>query len=654
MRFIAAVLLASLGSVACGWSATFTVTNTQNSGAGSLRKAIQDANGSLGSTIAFAASLSGKKIAPTTALPAVTAENTTIDGDLNNDGRPDIVLDGVNLSAGAGVGLMVQGAPGCDVIGLCIINCPDTGLLLKAAFGAEVRSCYFGITLTSGLSNTNGRPAGVAGEQVELLVTDSAKIGGSAPTDRNYFHCGAPGDGNVGLRLVGSRSNTVVGNWFGLTQDGLSAWSGQNIGVMLERSSTGRTCRSNLIGGEITTGEPNYFGWCRRGVSLDRAHYNRVRGNYFGLAKNRNTALPINETCVHIGTSCSENTIGGSPSERNVFVSQSRGVTIQGPSAVGTQIESNWFGANGAGNGHRVMGVCVDLLQDAGLHTIGSSDPARYNVLAPNGTSQPVGVELWYSGGGARILNNIFGELPNATPAIPADAAIYCVGASPVIRGNRITRALRGLEVLKSTSDPQVYDNRFVDCSAAVRLRDGAQCRLGNLGNTNTTDNGANIFRDIDTWFIYNNTTHAVKAEGNDFDTTSAAAIDAKIWDQLDNASRGRVDYNPLIGGVAPTGGTEAVWVSGATALPTAGGAEIAFTLSAAARVTVTVLNVAGRPIATVVQDRPAEAGLQRVVWNGQSAAGTRAPGGLYLVRIEAWDAAGQTSRAVARLVLAR
>jgi parallel beta-helix repeat protein len=71
---------ALLGLVSPALGATFTVINTNNEGAGSLRQAITEANAAPGSTIAFNIPGIGPfTIAPTSALPAVGV-GTTIDG----------------------------------------------------------------------------------------------------------------------------------------------------------------------------------------------------------------------------------------------------------------------------------------------------------------------------------------------------------------------------------------------------------------------------------------------------------------------------------------------------------------------------------------------------------------------------------------------
>ena len=82
---------------------SFVVTNTNDSGAGSLRQAILDANAAAGAeTITFAIPGSGRHtITVASALPAIT-ENTTIDGTSQSGfiGTPLIELTGGSSFAG--------------------------------------------------------------------------------------------------------------------------------------------------------------------------------------------------------------------------------------------------------------------------------------------------------------------------------------------------------------------------------------------------------------------------------------------------------------------------------------------------------------------------------------------------------------------------
>jgi flagellar hook assembly protein FlgD len=76
------------------------------------------------------------------------------------------------------------------------------------------------------------------------------------------------------------------------------------------------------------------------------------------------------------------------------------------------------------------------------------------------------------------------------------------------------------------------------------------------------------------------------------------------------------------------------------------------FALSGSADVSVTVLNVAGRPVRTIAADKPLEAGLQTLVWDCKADGGLRVPAGLYLVRLTARAADGAQSTALATVSL--
>jgi len=87
LAFLSLALVARLAG-----AATFTVTSTGDSGAGSLRQAITDANNAAGAdTIAFNITGSGvHTIAISSALPTITGA-TTIDGYTQSGASPNTV-----------------------------------------------------------------------------------------------------------------------------------------------------------------------------------------------------------------------------------------------------------------------------------------------------------------------------------------------------------------------------------------------------------------------------------------------------------------------------------------------------------------------------------------------------------------------------------
>ena len=72
-----------------------TVTNLYDSGAGSLRQAILDANS--GDTIDFAPNLAGGTLVLTSGELDIN-KNLTINGDIDGNGTPDITISGNNAS----------------------------------------------------------------------------------------------------------------------------------------------------------------------------------------------------------------------------------------------------------------------------------------------------------------------------------------------------------------------------------------------------------------------------------------------------------------------------------------------------------------------------------------------------------------------------
>ncbi len=79
-----------------------------------------------------------------------------------------------------------------------------------------------------------------------------------------------------------------------------------------------------------------------------------------------------------------------------------------------------------------------------------------------------------------------------------------------------------------------------------------AKPNLGDLSNSDTTDDGKNQFinntnaatPDID---LYNNTPDNIKAENNYWNTDDPAIAEARIFHQVDNASLGLVDFDPIL-----------------------------------------------------------------------------------------------------------
>ncbi len=669
MRTTAVVaLMLCLAAAACAAPTVWTVETTARGGAGSLKWAINQANASAGADrIEFDASLIGKTIVPLDPLPYLTDDYITIDGDINDDGQPDIGLGGAKQATGSG--LVVLGN-NCIIIGLFIINFPDRGITVSSASGCKIRACHVGVNRggTTLRSNANG--------QILVLAGGSNRIGGNTTATRNIIGVwyekpdGLAGDPSPppkpAIEVANSSSNTIVCNYIGIGRDGRTLLGNHGIGVELRHFDTGSDlpgdlvrggppiapCDYNTVGGTTAVGR-NVIGGCTRGVSIEQAHHNVVQGNYFGLKANGRTAAYIGGAAVEVWNGSTDNLIGGKDEgARNVFGRSDYGVVFAGIGTSGNKVQGNYIGTSANGKLQFQLSRGVLFISSAGPQLIGGGTRRAGNICAPMTMDACVNVSNTSLADGTVIRNNTFGLLPSGANAVDCSGGVDSfrqVEISDNLFANHIHEGIRLYDTPLGT---KVLRNIFRNCNVAVKIGNVGRCVLGNLDNASTDDDGGNIFRRNNTMNIRNDTPYVVKAQGNRFGTTSRAEINSKIWDRRDDGSLGPVRFSPLMGGVLPTGGT--VGVTGIAATPTAAGAEIAFTLSAAADVTVSILNIAGRPVAIAARNQAMEAGTQRIVWSGRTLTGTRAPGGRYLVRVEARGDEGDAAQALAPLAVVR
>jgi hypothetical protein len=94
--------------------------------------------------------------------------------------------------------------------------------------------------------------------------------------------------------------------------------------------------------------------------------------------------------------------------------------------------------------------------------------------------------------------------------------------------------------------------------------------------------------------------------------------------------------------------------VSAAMAQQTGGGVAVTYSLSQPASVTLTVVNLAGRPVCTLPAAGVTPAGAGRALWNLRTAGGTKVPAGRYLVQVNAVAEDGQAAQALTSVQVGR
>ncbi|NQU17682.1 MAG: hypothetical protein HQ564_06400 [Candidatus Saganbacteria bacterium] len=403
-------------------AATYTVTNTNDSGAGSLRQAINDAVANIGAdTVEFnipdtdtnyitAGRASYWRIRPTSVLPALDPDpsgdsvatsidgtsQTTNQGDTNPFG-PEIMIDGTSVGADDS-GIAISTA-NCVIQGIIINNFGGDGLGISGASGNAIYGCYIGTDATGEASQANG---------LGIAITSGAQdniVGSSESSNRNIIS----GNTNSGIEISSdvlastiSSGNKIFGNYIGVNRGGGAALANGGSGINLGNGS-----QTNEVGG-INSGEGNIIsGNTSNGINLDVSVSNTILGNLIGTSSDGASSVPNGENGIFLLEGSASNVIGnGSTAGRNII----SGNTEAGIRSVGSGVDSllikgNYVGVNAAGTSALANGTIGIYLADGASHEVGGTGSGDGNVVSGNTEN---GIQL-DAGSYCQILGNYVG-----------------------------------------------------------------------------------------------------------------------------------------------------------------------------------------------------------------------------------------------------
>ncbi len=362
------------------YAATFTVTNTNDSGAGSLREAITSANSNSidADNIVFNIPASDPNyntstgvytITLTSILPyiasiSVSVDGTTQPGNTNPNG-PEICLTN-NSNLQTGLCFLFSGG----VVKGMIITGFQMGILITN-YGAypsgacQVSDCYIGVNYDGSTASPN-----------DIGITCYGSASGS--TFQNNL---ISGNTTAGISIRMSNSNIIQGNNIGTDRTGMYRIPNY-YGVAIDSAS------SNTIGGSLVSQRNIISGNTYAGIAINNniSSNNIIKGNYIGT--NVNATASSDTICNFYGIAINEssgNIIGGSSTgERNIISGNTdAGIAIIGTSSSINSIVGNYIGTNSDGTDSIANSNGI-LLSGANNTLIGGNVAGSKNVISGN------------------------------------------------------------------------------------------------------------------------------------------------------------------------------------------------------------------------------------------------------------------------------
>lgn len=374
------------------------VTSTADSGSGTLREALQNAQA--GDTILFSNSVfptvNPATIYLSSELPTLTGSNVTLDGS-----EAGVIINGGNLPQGHDC-LIIQNASNVIVRGLQFISCKDSAIDIRSNVGGltiggnrsagsgpvgqgnrfslnqravwadadnlsnfSLKGNLVGVDL-SGVSASGNTVSGVTLKRVTGLT-----IGGSAEGERNIFS----GNAIYGVEIWQSAPILIENNYIGTNFQGNSAIGNGDIGVIIINSDQ-LVFNNNLVSGNATNG-----------AFFENVNHIVAQGNTIGTDLTGNSAIPNGHVgMVMIGRDI---TVGGSaPGLGNLISGNSgwTGLEIKNDSSdpASAVIQGNLIGVNRAGTAAIPNNTAGIYVGGANL-LLGGYNPGEGNLIAGNG-----------------------------------------------------------------------------------------------------------------------------------------------------------------------------------------------------------------------------------------------------------------------------
>ncbi len=511
----------------------YVVTNTNDSGVGSLREAIIEADANPGAhTITFDIPGSGVQvITPLSALPAIT-NAVTIDATTQPGyaGTPLVEIDEANAGSGSADGLLVGGdqnsltdeIANTTIRGLDIAGFSGAGIDIQGWYasatqkttGLAIEDCYIGVDASGNIAQAN--QDGITATGVDGIQIAQNVISGNVA--RGVFMNSVDDiviTGNrVGTNAVGSAAVGNGGEGISLTNVVNCTIGGTNPGDR------------NVISGNLGTVYSGESGSAGNGIYLGSTYNVVIQGNLIGTDVTGTSALGNAGDGISAVFIFGDLTVGGTTAAARNIISgnHSYGVAL-GEIYAPAIVEGNYIGTNAAGTA--ALGNQAGVFAAGhGMNQIGGTVTGAENPISGNA----IGVDMRNSGN--VVEGNRIGTDATGTFAIGNSfAGIYLadsasnnlIGGGIAGAGNLISGNGNGIYINGGNGGNSIQGNLIgTDITGTANVGNqsgvviaGAGDSIGKTGDGNNDASERNI--------ISGNSAHGIYLAGvNAHDTTVA------------------------------------------------------------------------------------------------------------------------------------
>lgn len=430
------------------------VTNLSDSGAGSLRDAINAANALKAPNTVISFKVSGT-IPLASALPVISTR-VTIDGTTAPGFRGTAPVVGINANGNTGL-IFGTGSASSQMLAIAIGGASGSGVTLNAG-SITLNLNYIGLS-TSGSALPN------SGDGLFIASTSANDVIGLNPSGASGVVANViSANGGNGVNLNGCNNNVLVANRIGTTPDGSAAIPNGANGILITSSAT-----LNTIGGTIftdsATGKTNdptgqqgtipptfivppqgnlVSGNRANGILINgSATENNLEGNFIGTNQNGTKAIPNSGDGVRI-TGADYNALTGCTLSNNPFVyynviSGNGGNGLRITNSAHTTVQGNFFGINATNNAPLANANDGILVDGTSTYTFAGGPIPLGNVVSGNANN---GIEIAGVSAGFISYNNFTG-LTAFGGAIPNGNDGYLITANPPLAPTQIQQTIQ-------------------------------------------------------------------------------------------------------------------------------------------------------------------------------------------------------------------